>query len=139
MSPVDLPPVDDVTAEWWDATRDGMLYLQTCRACGRRQHHPRSLCLTCGRTDQLSWDRASGEATIDTWTVVHRPPSPDVEAPYVVARVRLAEGLVLLTNLVDVAPDELAVGLAVQLGWRALPDGRQLPVFTLAPTDREGR
>jgi uncharacterized OB-fold protein len=139
VSPTELPPVDDITTGWWDATRDGTLYLQTCRACGGVQHHPRALCLRCGRTDQLGWARASGVATIDTWTVVHRAPAPDVEVPYVVARVRLAEGPVLLTNLVDVSADELAIGRAVRLAWRALPDGRQLPVFTLAPSDREGR
>lgn len=139
MTPTELPPVDEVTAEWWDATRDGTLYVQACGACGRRQHHPRSLCLACGRTDQLGWIRASGDATIDTWTLVHRAPAPDIEVPYLVARVRLAEGPVLLTNLVDVPSDELTIGRAVQLAWRALPDGRQLPVFTLAATDREGR
>lgn len=132
------PPVDGVTAAWWDATRDGTLYLQTCEACGGVQHYPRALCVTCGATDRLGWTPASGRATVDTWTVVHRAPAPDAALPYVVARVRLAEGPVLLTNIVDLPAGEISTGLPVRLAWRPLPDGRQLPVFTVAATGAEG-
>ena len=140
MIPAAMPaPGDDITAAWWDGTRSGVLYLQTCRGCGRVQHHPRALCLGCGSADGLDWIRASGDATIDTWTEVRRAPTPDLEVPYVVARVRLAEGPMVLTNLVDVATDQLAVGRQVRVVWRPLPDGRQLPMFTLSPNVREGQ
>lgn len=106
---------------WWEAARRQRLLLQSCTACGHRQHYPRALCTRCGSTE-LSWVEACGRGTVDSYTVVHRSPFPDREAPYVVARVRLAEGPVLLTNLVG--------GLTwscdepVRLAWR---DG--LPVF----------
>lgn len=124
----ELPPVDAVTQPWWDATRERRLLVQACE-CGHRQHYPRALCTGCGRTDALGWVDAAGDGTIDSFTVVHRG-LPGYDAPYVVARVRLAEGVLMLTNLVDVDRDALRCDQQVVLTWRALADGRHLPVFT---------
>lgn len=128
-----LPPTDELTAPWWDATREHRLLLQSCGGCGARQHHPRYLCTACGRTDGLGWVACDGAGAIDTFTVVHRAPRPGLALPYLLARVRLDDGPVLLTNLVDVdldtAADPVAIGARVVLRWRDLPDGRALPVF----------
>jgi uncharacterized OB-fold protein len=67
--------------------------------------------------------------TVDSCTVVELAPSPDFTPPYVVARVRLAEGPVLLSNVVHTDPYEVHIGDNVRLRWRDLPDGRALPVF----------
>jgi len=125
--PGEVAPADEMTAAWWDATREHRLTVQTC-GCGHRQHPPRAVCTGCGRTDGLSLVDAEGAATVDTFTVVHRAPRADVETPYVVARVRLAEGPILLTRL----PSDRAwsIGDPVTVGWVDLPDGRALPVFT---------
>ncbi len=125
-----LPPSDELSAPWWDATREHRLLLQQCTACGHRQHHPRYVCTRCGATD-LGWTPSAGNGVVDTFTVVHRAPRAGVETPYLVARVRLDEGPVLLTNLVEVEPrdDAVSIGTRVTLSWRDLPDGRALPVF----------
>jgi uncharacterized OB-fold protein len=142
-----LPPVDSTTQPWWDATREQKLLVQRCEDCEHLQHYPRALCTACGGTT-LGWVEASGIGLIDSFTVVHRG-LPGFETPYVVARVRLAEGVVLLTNLVDVdlslsadaGPEELdlaqldrriACDAPVALRWRPLSDGRNLPVFAPA-------
>jgi uncharacterized protein len=120
------PPVDDVTRPWWDATRERRLVLQWCPDCEQPQHYPRAMCLRCGRTD-LTFRPASGRALVDSFTVVHRSPEPGVEPGYVLARVRLEEGPVLLTHL-ERCP-EPRCDLPVMLDWRALDDGRHLPIF----------
>jgi uncharacterized OB-fold protein len=48
----------------------------------------------------------------------------------VVALVELDEGVRFLSNVVGVAPEDVAVGTAVQVTWEALSDGRHLPLFT---------
>lgn len=126
-----VPPSDALTQPWWDATREHRLLLQECHACNHRQHYPRYVCTSCGATD-LGWAPSTGAGAVDTYTVVHRAPREGVEVPYVVARVRLEDGPVLLTNLVDVAPDQVSIGAPVTLAWRDLPDGRSLPVFVPA-------
>jgi uncharacterized OB-fold protein len=127
-----LPPEDELTAPWWDATRERRLLLQTCGTCGARQHHPRFVCTTCGAIEELGWAECEGSGAVDTFTVVHRAPRPGVEVPYVIARVRLDDGPVLLSRLVDLpAPDGVRIGDRVRLRWNELSDGRALPVFAL--------
>lgn len=126
---VEPAPPDEVSAPWWDATRDHRLLLQSCPACGGRQHPPRSVCVACGTPDGLGWATASGAGVVDAFTVVHRAPQPEVDVPYVVARVRLVEGPLLLTRLQGRPVDAWAIGDAVQAVWEDLPDGRALPVF----------
>jgi uncharacterized OB-fold protein len=125
------PPVDELTAPWWDATRDRRLLLQHCGHCDTVQHYPRWLCTNCGAVDALDWVASSGTGVVDTFTAVHRGPAEGVDVPYLVARVRLDEGPILLTNLVGVAEEDLTLGVAVRVMWRPLADGRNLPVFGL--------
>lgn len=125
-----------ITAGWWDATRDRRLVVQTCESCGQRQHEPRALCTGCGRTDALALVDAAGTGRVHSFTVIHRAPSDEVTAPYVVAIVELDEGVRLLTNLVDVEPDDVACDQPVAVQWEPLDDGRHLPLFTpVLPSD----
>ncbi|MEU8802366.1 OB-fold domain-containing protein [Spirillospora sp. NPDC048819] len=129
----DVPAPDEVTAPWWDATREHRLVLQTCARCVREkrpaaQHPPRALCVRCG-SDELDWVRSGGAGVVDSFTVVHRAPRPDLAVPYVIARVRLAEGVVLLTRLQGREPDGWHIDDKVQVTWIDLDDGRALPVF----------
>lgn len=129
--PGEVPVPDDVTAPWWQATRQRRLLVQRCTACGHVQHPPRALCTSCGRLDRVDWVEVTGIGVVDTFTVVHRAPRPDVITPYVVARVRLAEGVLVLTRLEGRNPDTWRIDDAVAVAWVDLPDGRALPVFTL--------
>lgn len=127
--PRPIAPADSVTAPWWDATREGRLLVQRCDACGHTQHYPRNICTACGTLDP-GYAEASGRGTIWSFTVVHRAPHPAFTPPYVVALVRLAEGPVLLANVVGAEPGALRCDMPVTLCWEDLPDGRKLPMFT---------
>jgi uncharacterized OB-fold protein len=58
---------------------------------------------------------------------VHRAPHGR-PVPYALGRTRLTEGPVLLAPLVG-DHEALLCGQSLRLTWRALPDGRMLPVF----------
>jgi uncharacterized OB-fold protein len=124
---LDVPAPDDVTTEWWDATREHRLLVQACGACEHVQHPPRAVCTSCGSTEQLAGREVDGRGAVDSWTEVHRAPRPDVAVPYVVARVRLEQGPVLLSRLEGEGPWQIGEPLVVD--WVDLPDGRALPVF----------
>ncbi len=124
-----VAPSDDLTSSWWEATRTHRLLLQRCGHCGSVQWYPRPICISCGATTELGWVRADGRGIVDTFTVVHRAPRPGLPTPYVIARVRLTEGPVMLSRLVDVEPDAVVCDLPVVVTWRDLADGRALPVF----------
>jgi uncharacterized protein len=122
------PLVDGATQGWWDATRERRLVVQRCEACGHHQHYPRPLCLACSSTEVAFVD-AVGTGHVHSFTVVHRAPTDDFTPPYVVALVRLAEGPVLMSNIVGCDPEEVRCEMPVRVDWRALDDGRHLPVF----------
>lgn len=127
FTPGTVPPADDITTAWWDATREHRYVVQQCTACGHVQHPPRALCTACYSMDHLGLSAASGEASIDSFTVIHRGPRPDIEVPYVIARVRLEEGPIVITRLIG--DREWTIGDRVAVGWVDLDDGRALPVF----------
>jgi uncharacterized OB-fold protein len=127
--PRPISGADHCTQVWWDATREGRLLVQRCASCGHRQHYPRNVCTACGGSD-LAFDEASGRGVVYSHTTVRRAPHPAFTPPYVVALVRLAEGPVVLSNIVGVEPGSVRCDMPVRLVWEDLPDGRKLPLFT---------
>lgn len=126
---MNVPPPDEVTAQWWDATRQHRYTVQTCDGCGHVQHPPKAVCVHCGSMSSLRFTPASGSGVVDTFTVVHRAPRPDLATPYTIARIRLAEGPIVLTRLDGT---DWAIGTRVTVHWLDLEDGRALPLFARA-------
>ncbi|MER6529124.1 Zn-ribbon domain-containing OB-fold protein [Streptomyces sp. NPDC001508] len=121
----DRPEVDAFTRPYWDAAADGRLLLRRCRACGRAHHYPREFCPHCWSED-VGWERASGRATLYTWSVVHRNDLPPFgeRTPYVAAVVDLAEGPRMMTELVDCDATALRAGADLTVTFRV-----GVPVF----------
>jgi uncharacterized protein len=126
----DLPTIDDESRPFWDAARDGRLLFVRCRACGAAHHYPRPFCPSCW-SDDVSWEEASGRATLYTWSTVHvNEGQPFVDwLPYVAAVVELEEGPRLMTNVVDCDPDALAVGMELVVAFRQASPEVAVPVF----------
>ncbi|MBQ1089005.1 Zn-ribbon domain-containing OB-fold protein [Streptomyces sp. B93] len=125
----DLPEADAFTRAYWTAAADGRLLLRRCGACGRAHHYPREFCPHCW-SDDVTWQEASGLATLHTWSVVHRNDLPpfSTRTPYVAAVVDLAEGPRMATEIVDSAPADLRAGTELTVAFR---DG--IPVFRPRP------
>ena len=119
---------DDITEVWWDATKEDKLFIQRCRSCNHYQHYPRAVCTKCASTS-LGFVESEGRGEVYSFTLVHRAPGPGFDPPYVVALVRLAEGPVVLSNIVGCEPDEVRCAMPVTVTWEPLPDGRKLPMF----------
>ncbi|WP_239455549.1 Zn-ribbon domain-containing OB-fold protein [Nocardioides gilvus] len=134
--PGTVPAADENSAPFWDATRERRFTVQSCTDCGAVQHPPKALCTSCGSMEHLTQVDASGAGVVDTFTVVHRAPRPELSVPYTVARVRLDEGPVVLTRLEPAEPGERGwqIGDAVTLDWVDLKDGRSLPYHRSAAT-----
>jgi uncharacterized OB-fold protein len=108
-----LPVEDADTAEFWAALRRDEFVLQYCPSCGRWQFPPRTSCHQCGAA--VEWRPASGDATLYSFTVVHRGPADfAASVPYAVGLLDLAEGVRLVT-IVDVPADEIAIGMPLSI------------------------
>jgi len=119
----DLPTVETGTRPYWEAAKAGKLLIARCRACEKVHHYPRPFCPSCW-SDDIEAIEASGRGTLYTYsTVFVNDLHPFKERlPYVAAMVELEEGPRLMTNLVDCEPEDLAVGMAVEVTFRPLTD-----------------
>lgn len=124
-----------LTGEFWAAVDRGQLVRPVCRVCGLSFFVPQFACPRCQSTD---WDYqpSSGRGRVYSHTTVHRPPTPEFEAPYVLADVDVEEGWHLLTWIVDCDPDEVSIDMAVRAQFVAGPDGNRLPAFAPDETAR---
>jgi hypothetical protein len=125
-----LPRVDEETKGYWEACRRHELYIQRCRSCGTKRHYPRALCPKC-LSDDTEWLRCAGTGVVYTFTVTYQNQAPGFrdELPYVLAYVELDEGLRLLTNIVDCAPDAVAIGTRVEVVFDDVTDDIAVPRF----------
>jgi uncharacterized OB-fold protein len=109
-----IPPVPDADdAYFWDGVAQHKLLLQSCADCGALRHPPGPMCPRCR---SLRWNtrEASGRGTVYTWLVSRHPTELDAQ-PRIVALVQLAEGVRLVSNLVDVEPTDVRNDMAVEL------------------------
>ena len=129
--PAPAPAVNEETQAFWDATVEGRFLLRRC-VNGHVIWYPRSLCPVCKTTD-VEWVDASGRGVVYSFTVVRKSRGPYAgAAPYVVAYVELDEGPRVLTNLVDVDVDEVAIGMPVEVVWHDTGEGSALYRFAPA-------
>lgn len=118
-----LPQLNDLNRAFWTSGRDGALRFLRCGDCGYYVHPPAPLCPR-DLSKNLSPQPVSGRATVATYTVNHQPWMPGPELPYVVAIVEIEEqpSLRLTTNLVHCAPDDVHIGMKVQVVFEHRPD-----------------
>jgi len=137
-------PAWEPTRGFFAAAARGELAIPRCADCRARVWYPRPACPACGSGD-LAWEPVSGRGTLFSFAVVRRPlwrPFAD-RVPYATGLVALAEdpAVRLVTLLVDCAPEELRVEMAVHAVFRPLrfPGAETevtVPLFTPDPAPR---
>ena len=125
-----LPEVEELTAPFWHSGADGVLRVQRCQACRWWIHTPKPRCPKCMSTD-VGYEATSGRGSVWSYTINHQSWSPDLEVPYAIAIIELPEqeGLRMTTRLVDIALDQVRVGLPTQVVFEHVDD-IYLPFFT---------
>jgi uncharacterized OB-fold protein len=118
-----------VSVPFWQGCREGELRYQRCAVCGLANFPPTEHCRQCLSAD-VSWQRSDGVGEVYSWTLVHRPVTAEFEPPYAPAIVALDEGYQMLTNIVGVAAEDLAIGMSVQVQFHEVGEDVTLPYFT---------
>ncbi|MGA7055656.1 MAG: OB-fold domain-containing protein [Mycobacterium sp.] len=118
-----------VSIPFWQGCRSEELRYQHCAACGLANFPPAENCRQC-LSAELLWTPGGGVVEIYSWTVVHRPVTAEFEPPYAPAIITLDEGYQMLTNVVGIAPDDLAIGMRVRVQFHNVGADFTLPYFT---------
>lgn len=127
-----LPELTPATEGFWTSGADGRLRIQGCADCSTLVHPPVPICPSC-RSRSHAPVEVSGRGTIIGYTVNAHQWLPDMEPPYVIAVVALAESadVRLTTNIVACDPGEVRIGQEVEVRFEQHGDV-WLPFF--APT-----
>jgi uncharacterized OB-fold protein len=90
---------------FWEWIQKRELRLQCCEN-GHYRFPPGPCCSNCTST-AFSWEKVSGEGRLVSWTVFHRQYFPGLPLPYTVVCGALAEGPLVMANLIDASGVEL--------------------------------
>jgi uncharacterized OB-fold protein len=87
----------------------------------------------CGSCQSLQWEWGStrGKGKIYCWTTVHQPLDPAFadSVPYAAVIVELDEGPRLATWVTGISPEQLEVGMAVEVWFDEITENVTLPKF----------
>lgn len=109
-----LPEPDSFARPFWDACERFQLEVPMCLSCGHLFLPGAVNCPECWSED-LGTRTLSGIGTVFTFAVYRRTYHPAIPAPYVVALVELHEGLRLVSNIVGCVPEDVQIGMTVQV------------------------
>ncbi len=127
--PVPLPT--PVSQPYWDGLRRHEVWIQYSPSLDRHVFYPRVLAPGT-LADDLQWRKISGAGTLVSFAVAQRPVAPQFAdaVPHLLAVVAWDEGPRFATELVDVEPGELTVGMPVAPVFVDNPDGPTLLKYT---------
>jgi len=125
--------MEGLAKEFYGWCKQNALRFQRCTACGTWRHIPREMCAACGSW-QWEWATSSGRGKVFTWTVIARAlhPAFQNETPYAPVVIEMDEGVRLLSQVVDCAPDQLRIGMPVEVVFDAVTSEITLPKFRRA-------
>jgi len=123
---------DPITEPFWQAAKEGRLAAPKCAACGHFRLPPTPYCPEC-QSPEVEWVELSGRAEVYSFAVVHGFPGlPDITLVPVVVDLPDAPGARLVSNVIDIEPGDVEIGMQLTVDFHPIADGWQLPVFRKA-------
>ncbi len=91
-----------------------------CSACGAKQFHAVRRC-ACGSRD-LTPHRFEGKGQLFSYSEVFISPE-GYDGPYALGLVKLDEGVTVLAQITDADPDDLVIGMRLEMFIRKVTEG----------------
>jgi uncharacterized OB-fold protein len=125
-----LPVPSKWSQPFWDGAKQHKLLLKKCTKCGTIDHPPYLYCTGCW-AEEHEWIETSGRGKIYAFTTVMlgAPLLFTDDIPYTIAMVDLAEGPRMLTTIVEAKPEELSIGMEVEVVFDDVTEEMSLPRF----------
>ncbi len=115
---------------FYEAAKQQRLVVQECIQCGTKRFPAVATCNDC-LAGHMRWIDVAGSGEVFSFVVMHQIYHPWFadKAPYVVAQIKLTEGPLILSSVIDIAPDEVRIGMPVEVTFQKCSDEIDLPVF----------
>lgn len=132
LPPKPLPTITDQTRPFWDAAKRGSFVLQRCGDCGTFNFHPKPWCIECG-SRALQWTPAKPHGTVYSYTVSEAVamnyPGWQAELPVLLCLIDLDDGARMYAQLTDCAPQDVRIGMRVEVYCEDISDEAGIPKF----------
>lgn len=90
----------------------------SCKKCGKVHFPPSKICRRCG-SKELEDCKLPEKGKVLTYTVIRTPPKGyEHYAPYVVGIIELKNKVKIISQITDVAPEEVKIGMEVEATFR---------------------
>ncbi len=97
------------------------LFGSVCETCGQEYFPQRRICPACRRKGKLVEKQMPHEGKIISYTLVHSAPAGfELESPYHLALIELANGVRVLSQLADSPADKVSIGAPVKMVFRKI-------------------
>jgi uncharacterized protein len=115
------PTINRDTEFFYNGLREHKLLIQRCSDCKTLRVPPRPM---CGNCQSLKWEasESTGRGTVYSYVMPQYPPLPFFDYPYIVVLVELAEGVRIVSNLREIDPNDVKVGMPVEVFYEAFND-----------------
>jgi uncharacterized OB-fold protein len=128
-----LPNVDSDHQAFWDGLKTDKFLLWTCKNCGA-QYWPVSFCRNHANEaffGNMEWAEASGRGTVFAFNIHYTALDAafQEDVPYVFALIELEEGPLFPSNIVGCAPEDVKIGMPVEVTFEDTGGGFTLPKF----------
>lgn len=110
----------EVSRHWRLQNERYSLIGEECPNCGVKLFPPRDLCVEC-KAPAKELFTFTGLGEVYSYTTVYDGPAGfEQYTPYIVALVKLEEGPIITAQLTDIDPDEVAIGMPLEMVTRKL-------------------
>jgi len=112
------------TARFWrdNQTRYNLIATK-CGNCGKVTFPPRHVCPVCHRKSMGKMEKLqlSGVGEVYSFSVVQEAPAAfEMQKPYVIAIIKMTEGVMLTAQIIDCEPGEISIGMKVKATLRRI-------------------
>lgn len=118
------PPTNPENETFFKAASEGRLLIGRCQECENFHYYPRRSCPHCF-SDAIEWVEASGRGKIYSFSVAAKESDQQV-----LAFIDLEEGVQMLSNIIDTAPEKIFIGANVRVVFGNAGDYK-VPLFQL--------
>jgi uncharacterized OB-fold protein len=124
-----LPDITPIDRPFWDAARRHELVAYRCLNCGTFYSQVTE-CVACDKP-RMGWVRVSGKGEVYTFGIYHQlyHPAWKEEIPYNVSWIKLNEGPLLISNVVEYKNEDLHIGMPVEVVFDDVTEEVTLPKF----------
>ncbi len=112
--------VESVPRYWRERRYKYLLIGSECKKCGKRYYPPRKVCLNCKSTDLVEVKLPETGKVVTYTTIWVSPRGFEKYIPYIIAIIELDDGTRLISQLTDVKPEDVKIGMRVIATFRRI-------------------